>query len=203
MLHGSSDRPGTFLGELASSNLSCAAVNYQGSQPAQWHWERGVKAGCLPWAWGQAHQIFPLKGSWLESQNTQVCVENSVHQIPLSEKELWSVFSLSLLPLILLGLCRGVEYYVNGKYTTWLANMMLFFCHWTGRNMMDELSAQCSLEGRLHVLGACGFVLCKVTSHTYGAAINFFLQNSGFLDVFFFYLISCIKHFWMPSLITC
>lgn len=39
---------------------------------------------------------------------------------------------------------------------------------------------------------ACGFVLCKVTSHAYKAAVNFFLQNSGFLDVFF-YLISCIK----------
>jgi len=89
VLHGSSKGAGTFLGELASFNLSCAAVNYQGSQPAQWRWcwlgaggERGVRAGCLPCGWGRAHQSFRLKGSWLESQKTQVCVGNLVHQIP-------------------------------------------------------------------------------------------------------------------------
>lgn len=109
VLHRSEEGPGTFLGELASFNLSCTAVNYQGSWPAQrprcWlavGGEGGVRVGCGTWG----------KGSWLSAHQTRVCARSSACQIPPSEKELWKMLRRSLLTLISLGLCPGVKCYV-------------------------------------------------------------------------------------------
>lgn len=100
LLHRSEERPGTFIGESASFNLSCTAVNHSlaGSRRGR----RGVRAGCGPWARGWARQAFQAKGNGLD---TNICVANSVPQIPLSEEELRKMFSLSPLPHVSFRLC--------------------------------------------------------------------------------------------------
>lgn len=117
VLHRSEERPGTFIGESASFNLSCTAVNHslagsrRGRRGKGWLWPLGS---------GMGTPGLSSKGPWVRwPEDTNICVGNSVHQAPLSEEELRKMFSLSPLPHVSFRLCPAVKYCVNPGWETW------------------------------------------------------------------------------------